>query len=382
MKKKVVSFILAIIMALPFGFAFGCTPEGGQDTPDYSGIKNVIIFIGDGMGFQHVRAGNVYLGRQLSFEKFPDATKSDTVNADGLITDSAAGATALATGYRTYNGYLGKNTDGDDVKTILDYAKDKGKSVGVVTSDVLSGATPSGFSAHSNSRNDAYTIIKSQVTSGVDFFAGKFSEDYEKNAYRFKNEGYGVYDSLEGVDYTKKAVIMGNVQPKAGSDADGNPYMLLDDMTELALDYLSQDEDGFALMVEGAYIDKCSHSNDTAGMIDNVVAFDKAVAEAVKWANGRTDTVIIVTADHETGGLTVGSGATKNKLLNGVYDDITWEFDDHTDRRVPVFVSAPNGLSISKLSTSGNGDYMLNKDIFLFMLSCVNQTHVTSVITD
>ena len=101
------------------------------------------------------------------------------------------------------------------------------------------------------------------------------------------------------------------------------------------------------------------------------------VRRVIEETNG--EYTVIVTADHETGGLTVGNGATKNKLLSGLYDDITWEFDDHTDRRVPVFVSAPGGLSVSKLSTSGSGDYMLNKDIFLFMLSCVNQTHVTSV---
>jgi len=376
--KKFVSVLLAFVMIIPIALMGGGATCSEND-PDFASVKNVILFIGDGMGFEHVKAAEIYAGKPMVFDEFDFKTQSDTDNAWDEVTDSAAGATALSCGVRTLNGYLGKNEDGEDLKTIMDYSKDLGKLTGVVTSDYLTGATPSGFSAHSNDRNDSYQIINTQAEGGVDFLAGDYSENYITNKLKFTKQGYEFYDSLDNIDPNKKALIMGEVEPVAGQTEDGTPYMMLDEMVDAAIDYLSRDEDGFTLMVEGAYIDKCSHGNDGEGMVKNLVAFNKAVKKAVEFASDRTDTVIIITADHETGGLTVGSGATKDKMINGNFDDLNWTTGSHTGARVPVFVRAAQNLEPMLFSTSGDKGYLNNKDIFLYMLSCVKGERVNKV---
>ena len=139
--KKFVSVLLAFVMIIPIALMGGGATCSEND-PDFASVKNVILFIGDGMGFEHVKAAEIYAGKPMVFDEFDFKTQSDTDNAWDEVTDSAAGATALSCGVRTLNGYLGKNEDGEDLKTIMDYSKDLGKLTGVVTSDYLTGATP------------------------------------------------------------------------------------------------------------------------------------------------------------------------------------------------------------------------------------------------
>lgn len=370
--KKLFAIVLACVMLLLLNPVFGCTPSETVQAGDKE-IKNVILFIGDGMGPVHVEAGGIYAGETLSFERlFDNKTYADTDNVLGLLTDSAAAGTALATGIRTYNGYVGKDADGKEIKTIMDISSEYGKKTGIITTEVLSGATPGAFSAHAFDRNDTFSIIRTQASGSVDFLAGYHSDNYDKQTALFLNNGYTVMNDLQYVPGNDERLIFqsGIIKPEQQKDEFGSDmYFMLEDIVSYALDFLSC-ENGFTLMVEGAYIDKCSHSNDAEGMVKNAAALSRAVETAYNWAKERGDTLIIVTADHETGGLSLNGNAATDKFASGDFGGIEWSSTGHTRTRVPVYMwGAP--YSFKDFSTSGSDDYILNTDVFRIMHAAV-----------
>ena len=217
MKKILKHFVaLSLVLALLFSFV-GCNflnktndkateDSGANTTPkekkpytvayvtDYSNIKNVIFIIGDGMGESHLDAGELVYGKEYAFRDnfsliYSQTNSLDTTTDEAInTTDSAASATAMATGKLTYNNRLSIGSDFSEFTTILDLAKSVGKSTAIVTTDYLSGATPSGFSAHALSRYSTKEIIRSQITSGVDILIGQYSEDYDKYADEIKEK--------------------------------------------------------------------------------------------------------------------------------------------------------------------------------------------------
>lgn len=302
--------------------------------------KYVFYFIGDGMGVNHVNTAETYLGAiegrigitPLCFPSFPYSAMVNTQSGAQRVTDSAAAGTALATGYKSYNGALGLGVDRETVVTsIAKWAHDAGAAVGVTTSVTVDHATPGAFYAHQKHRSMAWEIEQDLLRSDFDFFAASdFSrpenpEAGGKDMYeQAKDAGYTVVRGYKSYQKAaKKADKMILFQPGTGSmdDRGSIPYAIdrtkddltLTDITRAAINFLTKkqsEKDGFFLMVEGGKIDYAGHANDVAPMIHELIDMDNAVKVAYEFYQQHPDeTLIVVTADHETGGLVLGNGA-------------------------------------------------------------------------
>ena len=302
--------------------------------------KYVFYFIGDGMGLNQVNTTEMYLGEQqgrigtepLCFASFPVAGMATTFSASNSITDSSAGGTALATGVKTYNGAIGVDANKERVMSVAERAKRAGKKVGVTTSVSVDHATPAAFYGHQPDRSMYYEIALQLPEAGFDFYAGS---GFLKPARTFdKKDAPSIYPIIEQAGYTIARGI-DEYQAKAGdadkmvliqkdgTDASSLPYaidrnegdMTLAQITESAIDFLSRDnKKGFFLMVEGGKIDWACHSNDPATMVKEVIDMDNAVRVAYEFYKKHPkETLIVITADHETGGLGLGNS---NYTLN------------------------------------------------------------------
>ncbi len=301
--------------------------------------KYVFYFIGDGMGVNQVNATETYLGalegrigiKELCFASFPYTGLVNTHSGAQGITDSAAGGTALATGHKSYNGALGVKVDRTTpVTSIAQWAHDKGAAVGITTSVTVDHATPAAFYAHIANRGEGYKIGQQLTKSDFDFFAASdFSNaknpDGGPDLYeQAQNEGYTIAKGYK--DYQKKAkkadkMILFQSDEANKRDHGSLPFAIdrtendlnLADITRAAINFLTkkQDEkDGFFLMVEGGKIDQACHPNETATFIHETIDLDEAVKVAFEFYQQHPDeTLIIVTADHETGGFVMGTGS-------------------------------------------------------------------------
>ena len=306
-------------------------------------IKNVIIIIGDGMGLPHIDAGMYYDGITYGFTEWP-MVRVNTYpleSADGTLsedpTDSAASATAMATGVLTANGRLGNDFNNNQLPTIMDLASSMGKATGIVTTDTLSGATPGGFSAHASYRDNVNEIIPSQKTSGVNLLCGFAQDNYTLIADEFKEHGYAYAGSVADVKATYSSEKAMWQLDTYGVDA----TVPLPDATALALVYLSQDPDGFVLMLEQAHPDKYSHGNEFENVAKSVSDLNKTVELVLEWIGDRNDTLVLVTADHECGGLQVSEKAGKydNDITFGD-KTVSYQFrsTNHTGVNVALYV--------------------------------------------
>ena len=348
--------------------------SNGSIVLEASEVKNVILFIGDGMGPEQVKFGEIMKEDKLSFQEFPYSTTVNTNSLDGMggytTTDSAAAATALATGVLTKNGRIGFGPDRDvPLETIMDVAQGLGKRTGVITTEGLNGATPMGFSSHAVDRGlDRILLEEASKTSGINFFASDATND----SNCFTKAGYSVISGLDTYDAVKEDEnIYCNMMIKAGVDEDSEKYETFHETVMTALDFLSKDEDGFVLMAEGAHIDHGGHNNDIDYMVEELLAFDLGVEAALKWAKGRTDTVIIVTADHETGDLHLLDGITKDnyrdmKTTNGFdYEKIYyyWGSTGHSDAHVGFYVNGKD-IKFNRYSQFNDEGLIKNTDVF------------------
>ena len=343
----------AVAVCLLLLSAFPCNGESGASDPApvQSGTaNNVILFIGDGMGFEQVKAaGMVASGESgtLSFESFPHNGSISTNDAEGRTTDSAAAATAMATGVKVRNGVIAMEIRGSGrpLETILEHYKAAGKRTGLVTTAFLAHATPAAFAAHTPRRDDYDNIVSDYLHKSrpnILFGGGKYiSGDVARRA------GYTVVVDRAGLmalDKKKETMVagfFGEEHMPFASDGPG-PLPRLSEMTQVALRILGDPPGGFFLMVEGGRIDPACHANDISRAVSETIEFSNAVAEAIQWSKGRTDTLIVVTADHETGGLRV----LKNNGA-GVVPTVSWGSAGHTSLNVPVYAWGPNGDSIS-----------------------------------
>lgn len=333
----------------------------GYEEGALSNVKNVIIMIGDGMGPNQVKAGGIKKGEPLHIQTITQTTYSATASANNAVTDSAAGGTALATGVRTNNGYVGMSPNGEELTTVMDIALKKGKRTGVVTTDVLSGATPMDFAAHNKDRNASSALLKSAADSGVNLFVSNTGDSIAK----FTDEEGNVYTDIENVEdisETQSDYVIGDYSISASAPsmtANTGSGVAFDKVVRESLEYLSKDPDGFVLMAEGAKIDKCGHSNDFNGMIKELLAFDDAVKVTMDWADERDDTIVIVTADHETGGLQIAENATKENLSSSYQ----WTTTNHTDADVYCKVYGRE-IDFEGFSSEGRAGRIKNIDVF------------------
>ena len=301
-------------------------------------IRNVVLCIGDGMGPEHVKAARCFAGTNLVFEAFPYQSRMTTAAAGGALTDSAAAATAMATGRKVNDGVLSLAIPGDsrELETLLEYFGKLGKSTGLVTTSYLTDATPAGFGAHESSRSNYAGIALDyfgQTRPNVLFGGGGNGMDNasaQSAGYRVATNAASLAALSGGADAHVAGLFGAGSLPYVYDGLGNLPQ--LSQMVEVALAVLDKDPDGFFLMVEGGRIDHASHANDLPRCVAETVAFDAAVRALVAWAQGRTDTLILVTADHETGGLTVlkDNGA-------GVLPDVAWGTGGHTFTQVPVY---------------------------------------------
>lgn len=287
--------------------------------------KNIILMIGDGMGNTQVSATVLANRGNLSLTQLKQTGLVKTSSADALCTDSAAGGTAMATGQKTNNRYIGKSTDAQNLPTIAEVLQKQAFKTGIITTDELVGATPASFYAHQKDRGMQKEIAQDFTKSELDWTAG----GGEKH-FKFTNHGGGQFNPE---DKKKVNVFFSEGGVKAVKEGRGN---LLATTTKDALHYLSKDSKPFFLMVEAAKIDSYGHGNDITGVITETLDFDMAIAEALQFADNNKETLIIITADHETGGLDIIGGDVETGELIADFAS-----DDHTAAMVPVFAYGP-----------------------------------------
>ena len=301
-------------------------------------IRNIIVCIGDGMGPEQVKAARYYAGTNLFFETFPYQSTMTTGSADGSITDSAAAATAMASGQKVNNGVISLSLpgDGSELQTLLEYFTTKDKSVGLVTTTYVTHATPAAFGAHTTSRNNTSEITTDYLTqTRPQVLFGGGGNGMSPSAAA--DAGYTVVttrDELFSLNTSTSSLVSGQFGlTHLPYEVDGlGDLPRLPEMTSVALDILEEDPDGFFLMVEGGRIDHAGHNNNLSRNIGETLAFGETVELIRNWAGNRSDTLIIVTADHETGGLDV---LTDNGP--GVNPTVTWSTTGHTSTPVPVY---------------------------------------------
>ncbi|WP_051295010.1 alkaline phosphatase [Maridesulfovibrio bastinii] len=361
--------------------------------------KYVFLFIGDGMGIPQRMAAEHFIGKKLTMDQMPAQGLTTTYAADRFITGSAAAATAIATGQKTNIGMLGMRPDQRHVKSVAEMARDMGKKVGIVSSVSIDHATPAGFYAHVPARGQYYDIDVALSESNFDFFGGgglkdptnkkKNSSDFRGNALDLiKKAGYRVVtnkDDFMSLKPSDGKVIAWNAWLQ---DAKALPYAMdmsskditLPEFTSKAIEMLDNPK-GFFLMVEGGKIDWACHANDAAAFIHNTVAFDDSIAKAVDFAKKHPDeTLIVVTGDHECGGLTLGFAGTKYQSYFNALTPQDISFQQFTDQVVDLWKKENKGQKFETfeptithyfgLKFAGNAkkDPMVVKDYQLAML--------------
>lgn len=326
--------------------------------------KNIILLIGDGMGIATVYAG--YSANQgfLNMQRCPFTGFSKTYSLVNYITDSSAGATALSSGQKTRNGYVAMDTLGNSLKTILEYAEEHKKSTGLISTSSVTHATPASFIAHAKSRKLDEDIAKDFLATDIDVFIGGgrkyFAERKDGINYidTLKRNGYQICNSMDDVkkaNHGKIAGLVANGHNKSYAEGRGN---MLPESVGKALEILSQNQNGFFIMIEGSMIDWAAHDNNQKEMVEELLDFDRAVAEALKFAEKDKNTLVIVTADHETGGVTLQGGNIKNGTV-----DVKFSTKDHTGVMVPVFAYGPGAEMFSGMYEN---TAIFDKMMFLF----------------
>jgi len=348
-KRKTGILILVAVLYLSVRVVFA-QPERTPLPLIKSGtkVKNVILFIGDGMGLSQIASARIKsLGVEgrLHMERMPVTGLLYTFS-NSLVTDSAAAVTALATGYRTNNGMLSISPDGQKLPTIIEVCKNKGLAAGLVATSAITHATPASFASHVKSRTAeqeiAVQLLENRVNvllgGGKQFFLpqsseGSKREDEQDLIARAKGLGYAFVETKEEMLKVKAEYILGLFAAGALSS---NPEPSLAEMTQKAISILSKNKKGFFVMVEGSQIDWACHANDLVNTVLQTTLFDEAVRVGLDFALKDKQTLVLVTADHECGGLGINGGSMDgNEIIVG------WTTGGHSAVPVPVFAFGP-----------------------------------------
>ena len=303
--------------------------------------KNVIMMIGDGMGVSQIFAGLTANGGHLFLDNFKQIGFSKTQSSNNYITDSAAGGTALSSGQKTFNGAIGVNADSIPIQTILEMAEEKGLATGLVSTSAITHATPASYIAHQKSRASYEQIAADFMKTDIDVFIGggykHFSQRADKRdlILELQQKGYQVLRDMDEIAKVKSGKLAGLIADEH-NDVAGKRKMSLPLSTETALNILGQNQKGFFIMVEGSQIDWGGHENNTIYLIKEMLDFDQAIGKALEFAAKDGETLIVVTADHETGGLSLNGGDMKTGMVKGAYTT-----GEHTAVMVPVFSYGP-----------------------------------------
>ena len=312
-------------------------------------VKNIILMIGDGMGLTQINATRIRaVGPDgfLHIDRMPVAGFIRTHAADNLITGSASGATAYATGVKTNNSMISVTPTGERLYTVLEGARDRDKSTGLIATSTITHATPACFAAHVKSRSNERKIAKHLIENKVNVIlgGGKYffvpdpadtQNDYPNLIERGTNMGYTFIETREELMNVDTDHLLGLFHMGSLSTFDPEPSIA--EMTQKAIEILSKDTAGFFLMVEGSQIDWGSHSNEPAYAIRQMLLFDQAIEVAMNFALTDQNTLVIITADHETGGMTINGGG-----LDGSEIKCRWTTGEHTGVNVPILAYGPH----------------------------------------
>ncbi|MES9684669.1 alkaline phosphatase [Gottfriedia acidiceleris] len=352
-KKTIISAALTIATATTLGFNHFVDAKESDNSHKQGKAKNVIVFVGDGMGAAHreaIRLATVGQTGKLAMDDMPYSGLVHT-SSTTAITDSAAAATAMASGVKTYNGAIGVDANKKSVKTVLEMAKESGKSTGLVTTSQITDATPAAFGAHVTDRSKQSDIAKQYLENskvdvllggGEDFWypagnAGSFEDHPAKDPSEqskgtqgnlvdvAKKLGYNYVTNANELQKAKNGKLLGLFaneemfeQREEGKGDLYDPVVSLPDMTKKAIDTLSDNKKGFFLMVEEEGTDEMSHENNAEKMIKAGQELDKSVSIAKKYAKNHPDTLVLVVADHECGGLSIEDVDSKDESGDGI----------------------------------------------------------------
>jgi len=313
--------------------------------------KNVILLISDGAGFSEFWAAATANGGYLNATNFKHIGFSNTAPANDYNTDSAAGATAMATGEKTNNRFIGMDVKGHAIPNLPEMLSAMGIRSGIVSNDRLTGATPSSFFAHRLERDQSDNIASDIQRSPASLFIGgnhpAFAADGNAILNKVKAAGFDVYEGLgklPAYHKDKKVICFDGDRP-------ADNFRLIENAFEESVKYLSKEnKKGFFLVMEGAKIDGGGHSNRIKQCIDEYLSFDKVIGKAMKFADENGETLVLVTSDHETGGLIIYDGDYKTGSVTG-----TFTTNDHTGLPVPLFSYGPG--------SEGFTGFMQNSDI-------------------
>lgn len=310
--------------------------------------KNIILLIGDGMGLAQVEAAMKVSKKTLNVERCTHTGFAKTSSSDKYITDSGAAATAIACGRKTYNGAIGVDSLGSNIKSILEYAEEAGLATGLVATSTITHATPASFIAHDTNRWNYEAIASDFLDIDIDVFIGG-----GLNHFTNRVDGLNLVDTLRSNGYQ----IVLNTQEFAGITSGklvgllnnesmprmtaGRKDMLLKSGVK-AIEILSRNERGFFLMIEGSQIDWGGHENNIEYVITELLDFDEVVGAAIDFAEQDGNTLVIITADHETGGLTI-----LGDDIMGSSQAMNFSSTNHTAIMVPVYAFGPQADNFS-----------------------------------
>jgi len=331
--------------------------------------KNIILLIGDGMGLNYVSA-DVLKYSNSPFKKFSTIGLAITKSIDDLITDSAAAATAIATGYPTKNRYIAMDTSYNKLTTIFELAEKLGLSTGIVVTDAVVGATPAAFVTHHNNRDEKKVVAEQFLDIDIDVVIGggakyflpvdsRHSDEEEMNLVNeLKSKGYHFYYDYNGISESADSDKVFALLDEDGLPKANKRDYSLGDLTSLALKHLTANENGFLLMVEGAQIDWAGHDKDADYLLSEMDDFSTALQVSIDFAEKEGNTLIIATADHETGGMDITDGSFDGENLK-----LEFVNSHHTAGFVGVFAYGPG----EKLFGGIYENYLIGRKIFHLM---------------
>ncbi len=302
--------------------------------------KNIIFMVGDGMGLSQITAAMYMNDNKIAFERCKHVGLHKSHARGNLVTDSAAGATAFSCGEKTYNGAIGVNMEKQPMKTILESAEDAGLETGMVATCGITHATPGSFVAHQEQRKMYEEIAADIANAEVEVLIGGGRDHFTKRVdeqdllQKMKDKGYEVTNELQQVtaNNDKIAVILADEHPPKKSE--GRDY--LKDASNLAIARLSKSEKGFFLLVEGSQIDWGGHANEHDYIISELLDFNETVHAVLDFAETNQETLVVITADHETGGFAINPGSKMNKKIVPGFTT-----GQHTASMIPVFAFGP-----------------------------------------
>ena len=325
---------------------------------DMEGVpRNIILLIGDGMGIAQITAAKLINGdRDLAMTSLPYLALVETRSSGYYVTDSAAAATAIATGNKTKNGFISMSPNGARLTTVLESAKSLGKSTGIVTTTIITHGTPAAFLAHVTNRGDYDAIAEQTLMSDTDVLLGGGSSSF--SSQEAAEQGYTIINSRDELLQFENGKVLGlftsdHMNYNSSRDPSSEPSLV--EMTENSMRLLTDDPEGFFLVVEGGLIDQAAHDNDPQDTLEEVIEFDKAVYAALRFAANRNDTLVIVTADHETGGFAITGGTPPNNPNYG------WIGTSHTGVMVPVYGYGPSAELVLTLKDNTDLGILLKK---------------------